>query len=335
VGNVTRPAQAVPPSGTVFAAPNPVSLWRMTSGPLPLPPKLPTSLVRIAAFSVVVALIVLGLKFVAYFMTGSVALYSDALESVINVVAAGGALLALWVAARPADANHPYGHTKAEYLSAVAEGVLIVLAAISILRVAIPDLMNPKLVDAPLIGLGVNLIASVINALWAGVLLRVGRTARSPALLADGRHVFSDVITSVGVLIGVLLAKFTGWHVLDPALAVLVALNILWSGWNLMKESVGGLMDAGVNPATERRIRTVISEQAEGALEIHDLRTRHAGRTTFIEFHLVVVSDMTVSDAHAICDRLEEAIQTEMEGAHVTIHVEPQDKAKHHGVLVL
>ncbi|AFD25460.1 Putative cation efflux family protein, CzcD-like protein [Deinococcus gobiensis I-0] len=283
----------------------------------------------------VVALGVLGLKFVAYRMTGSVALLSDALESIINVVASGAALLALWVAARPADANHPYGHTKAEYLSAVAEGVLIVLAAVGILRIAVPDLFAPRPVEAAWAGLGVNVLASLINGAWAAVLLRAGRRTRSPALLADGQHILTDVVTSIGVVVGVVLAVLTGWAVLDPLLAILVALNILWSGWGLLSRSVGGLMDAGVDSPTETRIRQAMREHAEGALEMHDLRTRTSGTLTFIDFHLVVPGEMSVREAHAICDRLEDALRAELDEVQVTIHVEPQDKAKHHGVLVL
>lgn len=289
----------------------------------------------IALGSVVVALLVLALKFLAYQVTGSVALYSDALESIINVAAAVAALIALRVSARPADATHPYGHSKAEYFSAVAEGVLIVLAALSIVREALPALQNPRTLEAPWNGLAINLGATVLNGLWAGVLLRTGRAARSPALLADGRHVLTDVATSVGVLGGVALAALTGIGWLDPALALLVAVNILWSGWQLVRESVGGLMDAGVDPQTEGRIRQLLSTHADGALEVHDLRTRHAGRLTFVEFHLVVPGTMTVQDAHAICDRLEEALFAELPGVAVTIHVEPPDKAKHHGVVVV
>ncbi|GHF30055.1 cation diffusion facilitator family transporter [Deinococcus metalli] len=295
----------------------------------------PTATLTIALGSIFVALVVLGLKFLAYAMTGSVALYSDALESIINVAAAVAAFIALQVAARPADANHPYGHTKAEYFSAVAEGVLIVLAAISIAREAIPVLLAPRAVDAPYAGILVNLGASALNAVWATLLLRTGRASRSPALLADGRHVMSDVVTSVGVLIGVVAAKLTGLAFLDPALALLVALNILWSGWQLVRDSVGGLMDAAVDSKTEGRIRALLSEHGDGALEVHDLRTRHAGRMTFIEFHLVVPGTMTVESAHTICDRLEDALRAEMPDISVTIHVEPQEKAKHHGVLVL
>ena len=290
--------------------------------------------VRIAAGSVIVALIVLGLKFLAYRMTGSVALYSDALESIINVVAALAALIALRVAARPADENHPYGHSKAEYFSAVAEGVLIVLAAGAILREAVPALAHPLVKDAPLTGLLVNLAASTLNAVWATFLLREGRALGSPALLADGRHVMSDVVTSVGVLVGVLLARLTGWHVLDPLLAALVAVNILWSGWHLVKESVGGLMDVA-DPDTTAQLRELLRTHGAGALEMHDLRARSAGQVTFVEFHMVVPGEMTVAQAHAICDRLEHGIQAELTGAQVTIHVEPADQAKPHGALVL
>jgi cation diffusion facilitator family transporter len=292
-------------------------------------------LTRTALQSVLVALLVLGLKAVAYLLTGSVALYSDALESIINVVAALGAYFALRLSSRPADAGHPYGHSKAEYFSAVTEGVLIVLAAVSIIREALPVLQNPRVVEAPLLGLAISAGASVINLVWARLLLRIGRERRSPALTADGKHVMSDVVTSVGVLGGVLVARLTGWFILDPLLAILVALNILWSGYGLVRDSVGGLMDAAVDPSTERSIRQAMSEHADGALEAHDLRTRHAGAVTFIEFHLVVPGAMSVQEAHDICDRLEDAIRAVVEGASVTIHVEPQDKAKHHGVLVL
>ncbi|MFC5848002.1 cation diffusion facilitator family transporter [Deinococcus petrolearius] len=301
--------------------------------PAPSPAHIPP--LKLAALGVVVALGVLALKFLAYRLTGSVALLSDALESIINVVASGAALLALWVAARPADANHPYGHTKAEYLSAVAEGVLIVLAAVGILRLAVPDLFAPRPVEAAWLGLGINVLASLVNGVWAAVLLRAGRRTRSPALLADGQHILTDVITSVGVVVGVVLAVLTGWAVLDPLLAILVALNILWSGWGLLSRSVGGLMDAGVDSPTETRIRQAMSEHAEGALEMHDLRTRTSGAVTFIDFHLVVPGEMSVREAHTICDRLEDALKAELDDVQVTIHVEPQDQAKHHGVLVI
>jgi len=291
--------------------------------------------VQTALGSVLVGALVLGLKFAAYWLTGSVALYSDALESIINVVAAGAALLALRVSAKPADANHPYGHHKAEYFSAVLEGVLIVLAALSILREAWLGFLAPRPLDAPVLGLAVNAVASVLNGVWAWLLVRRGRRWRSPALVADGRHLWADVVTSAGVLVGVGLVALTGWLVLDPALAALVALNILWSGLRMVLQSMSGLMDEAASPDVLARIRALIATYAEGALEAHDLRTRHAGRTTFIDFHLVVPGTMSVAEAHEICDRIEAALKRDVEGAVIIIHVEPDEKAKHKGVLVL
>ncbi|ADV65987.1 cation diffusion facilitator family transporter [Deinococcus maricopensis] len=290
---------------------------------------------RLALGSVLIGLLVLALKFVAYQLTGSVALYSDALESIINVVASIAALIALRISARPADANHPYGHTKAEYFSAVLEGTLILLAAFAILREAVLGFMHPRAFDANSTGLLISGGASVLNGVWATLLLRFGQRWRSAALTADGRHLITDVVTSVGVLVGVGLAALTGWRVLDPLLAAVVAVNVLWSGWQLVRESVGGLMDAAPAPEVVAQIRDIIARTAVGALEAHDVRARHAGHATFIEFHLVVPGDMRVAEAHGICDRLEETLQAQIEGAVVTIHVEPEGQAKHTGVLVL
>ncbi len=289
----------------------------------------------LAAISVVVGVVVLALKLGAWLLTGSVALYSDALESIVNVAASAAALLAVRFGAKPADANHPYGHHKAEYFSVVLEGVLIIVAALSILREAYLALHAPRMFTAPIEGLAVSAIASAINGGWCYVLITEGRKRRSPALEADGRHLLTDVLTSAGVIAGLLLALLTGIALLDPALAALVALNILWSGWRLIRESFGGLMDEAVPPDTLDEIRKAISANAEGAIEAHDLRTRHAGRATFIDFHLVVSGAMPVSEAHAICDRIERALRATVSDATITIHVEPEEKAKHHGVLVL
>ncbi len=289
----------------------------------------------LAAGSIAVGLIVLALKYVAYHLTGSVALLSDAIESIVNVATAIAALLAINFAAQPADANHPYGHHKAEYISAVIEGVLIVIAAIAILREAWLAYHTPRMVDAPWLGLAVNGGASVINAVWCYILISQGRKHRSPALVADGRHLFTDVVSSFGVLAGVALAALTGLSVLDPILAALVAVNILWAGWRLMKESVGGLLDEALPDADLSRIRSVIAANADGAIEAHDLRTRQAGRMTFVDFHLVVKGQMSVTEAHDICDRLERAIKAEVQDALISIHVEPDDKAKHSGIVVL
>ncbi|KRW95036.1 cation diffusion facilitator family transporter [Paracoccus sp. PXZ] len=290
---------------------------------------------RLAFGSILVGLIVLALKTLAWWLTGSVALLSDALESTVNVATAVAALIAIRVAAKPADRSHPYGHHKAEFFSAVLEGVMIIVAALLILREAWHGFQNPRMLDAPVEGLLVNGAASILNALWCWVLISRGRRLRSPALVADGRHLLSDVISSVGVVAGVALAVVTGWAVLDPALAALVALNILWSGWKVMASSLSGLMDEAVSEDTLADIRATISDAATGAIEAHDLRTRHAGPRTFIDFHLVVDGQTTVDAAHDICDRIEQALKRKLPGALITIHVEPEHKAKHSGVVVI
>lgn len=290
---------------------------------------------RLAQYSLLLGLLILALKAGAYLLTGSVALYSDALESVINVVASGAALLALSVARKPADAGHPYGHAKAEYFSAVLEGVLIVLAAVSIIYSAYQDLRAPNPLEALGAGLLVSLGATLLNAGYGTYLVRSGRQLRSPALVADGQHLLTDVVTSGGVLVGLGLVALTGWTVLDPVMAMLVALNILWMGGRLVGSSLRSLLDEAAPPETQALIRRLVAEHAEGALEAHDLRTRHAGRLTFIDFHLVVPEHFTVGQAHAICDRLEAVIEREVPDSEITIHVEPEGAAKHRGVLVL
>ncbi|HZT49315.1 MAG TPA: cation diffusion facilitator family transporter [Hyphomicrobiaceae bacterium] len=291
---------------------------------------------RLAALgSIVVAGLVLGLKYLAYWLTGSVALYSDALESIVNLITALVALYAVHISAQPADRRHQFGHHKAEYFSAVLEGVLIVVAALLILREAYDALLAPRALREPLQGLAVNGLATALNAGWAYFLLGWGRRQRSPALVGDGWHLMTDVATSVGVIAGLLLAAATGWQVLDPALAALVAANILWAGWRLVSQSVSGLMDEAVTGEVGRRIRQIISENAHGAMEAHDVRTRMAGRVTFIELHLVVPGEMTVAASHAICDRIEAALKEAVHGAQVLIHVEPEDEAKQTGVPVV
>jgi cation diffusion facilitator family transporter len=294
-----------------------------------------TRTMRLAVGSIVVGVVVLGLKTLAYLMTGSLALLSDALESTVNVATAIAALIAIRVALQPADQNHPYGHHKAEFFSAILEGVMIVLAALLILREAVPALLAPEPLVAPLEGLAINVVASVVNGLWCWRLIREGRRERSPALVADGRHLLSDVVSSVGVTVGVLLAIVTQIPYLDPALAVLVALNILWSGWRVMRDSMSGLMDEAVPGEALEAVREIISSRGEGAVEAHDLKTRQAGRATFIDFHLVVPGETTVADAHAICDRIEAGLKARIKDAVVTIHVEPEHKAKHSGIVVL
>lgn len=294
-----------------------------------------TPALKIAIGSVVVGIVVLGIKYLSYTMTGSVALLSDAMESIVNVVTAIAAFVAIRIAALPEDKNHPYGHHKAEFLSAVIEGVMIIIAAFLILIEAYDAFFTPHMMQAPYAGLGVNIIASIINGAWCWVLLRRGRALRSPALVADGHHLLSDVISSVGVTVGVLLAAITGWAVLDPLLAVFVAINILWSGSKVIQSSVSGLMDAALPPDTVKQIEAIIAEHGSGAVQAHDLRTRTAGNLTFIEFHLVVPGSMTVNASHALCDRIEAALREHTPNLRINIHVEPMEKAKDAAIEIL
>ncbi len=287
----------------------------------------------VAAASIGVAFAVMGIKYLAYMMTGSVALFSDALESIVNVLTGIAALVAIRVGAHPPDRRHPFGHHKAEYFAAVLEGALIIVAALVIFHEAYGALLRPRVMTEPVAGLAVNGVATALNAGWAWILINRGRVWKSPALAGDGRHLLSDVITSVGVLAGLVLATVTGWSILDPLLAGLVAFNILRMGYELATSSMSQLLDEAASPEILASIRSAIKANADGALQAHDLRTRTAGPATFIEFHLVVPGSMSVRAAHDICDRLEAAIEAEIEGAQVVIHVEPEHKAKHKGAV--
>lgn len=193
---------------------------------------------------------------------------------------------------------------------------------------------NPRLPEAPALGLAINAMAGVINAVWATILIRVGKKHSSPALAADGHHIMSDVVTSVGVLVGLVLALMTGYAILDPLLAILVAINILFQGSKVIIHSLGGLMDRAVEPEEDEAIKKAIAENSGGVIGVHDLRTRRAGSAAFIDFHVVVPASMTVQEAHDICDRLEDAIRDVIPGASLAIHVEPEGE-KAHGVKVI
>lgn len=278
-----------------------------------------------AAVSLAGACVVLGVKWVAYRVTGSVALYSDALESVVNVAAAGLAFLLLRVAVRPADREHPYGHSKAEYFSAVVEGSLILVAAIGIVREAVPRLFDPKPITDAALGLGISVVASSINAALGLFLLKEGKKLRSPALRADGAHVLTDVATSAGVVLGTALAASTGALILDPLLAIAVALLIVFTGWKLVRDSIGGLMDHAVTDEQRKAVEAAIDARLGPGMGKHALRTRVSGRVTFVELHLTLPGATPLSEAHALCDRIEEAIEAALPGADVTVHAEPAE----------
>jgi len=289
---------------------------------------------RLAFYSIIVAFAVMGIKFVAWWLTGSVALYSDALESIVNVIAATIAWIAIRISHKPADLNHQYGHQKAEYFSAVIEGVLVVLAALMVFYSAYSALASDHEVVEPALGMMISAGAAAINGYWAWLLISTGRTEKSPALTADGKHIMTDVVTSVGVLLGLALMMLTGWIVLDALMAVIVGANVLREGWRVISSSIGGLMDAALDADEAELIQKTILANATGAIEVHDIKTRVSGPASFVEFHLVVDGSMSVQAAHEICDRIESQITSAVSGARTTIHVEPDDKRKHGGLRV-
>lgn len=271
-------------------------------------------------------LIVFALKLGGYVLTNSVAILSDALESVVNVAAALLAF-ALRVSAMPADENHPYGHTKSEYVSGFLEGLLIGVAGVLIVQASVSRLMRPRAPDANALGLGLTVLARVVN-LGVGLrLLRAGRENRSVALEADGQHLRSDVWSTAAVLLGVLLAIFTGWAWLDPLIGLLVALGVPWLGWNVVRRALAGLLDESLPPHRVAAVTTAIKRFRGEFIEYHDLRTRRAGPRTFVDFHLILPRDLPLQAAHDLCDRVEDAIDRELPGGSVIIHVEPEEFA--------
>jgi cation diffusion facilitator family transporter len=269
-------------------------------------------------------LALLLVKAAAWWQTRSVALLADALESIVNVAAAAAAAWAVSVARRPPDTRHPFGHTKAEYLSAVAEGLLVVVAAAGIVQQSWQRLLRPEPLAALATGLLLATAAAVVNAALAAHLQRTGLSTRSPALLASAAHLRADVMTTAGVLAGLLAARATGWWRLDPLIGLLVGVNVVRLGFVVVRDSVGGLMDEALPTAEVAQVEAIIRREMEGALQYHDLRTRRAGPGRFVELHLVVPGAMRVDRAHAICDRIEEAIARELTGTVVVVHVEPE-----------
>ena len=273
--------------------------------------------------SIAAALVTIALKGTAWWLTGSVGLLSDALESLINLVAASLAYLSLRYSARPVDASHTYGHEKIEFFSSGLEGGLIFVAAGGIGWLAFNRLFGSAKLGPLDWGLLISCVAAAINGAVAWVLLRTARKYRSLVLEADGKHLLTDVWTSVGVLAGLGLVSLTGWDFLDPLLALLVAANILWTGFGLMRRSFDGLMDRALPAAELDAIHAAIRRNVSADMDYHALRTRQAGTRRFADFHLLVPGGMSVLDAHAVGDRVEAAIREALPGIEVTVHVEP------------
>jgi cation diffusion facilitator family transporter len=281
------------------------------------------SLTNLALLSIAAAVVTLSLKFGAYALTGSVGLLSDAVESTVNLVAALTALFALWYAARPVDRSHPYGHEKIEFFASGIEGLLILLAAGSIGWFAIGRLIDPQPVEAVGLGVAVSLVATVVNLAVARILLRVAAARDSIVLKADGQHLMADVFTSIGVIAGLILVRVTGIDRLDPIIALIVAVNIVWTGIGLIRTSIDGLLDRALAEADQERIRAVIQSQLEPGETFHALRTRKAGARRFVDFHLLVPGKFSVQDAHDVTERVERAVKTAFPGTEVTVHIEP------------
>lgn len=282
------------------------------------------SLTRFAWLSIAAAVATILLKAGAYILTGSVGLLSDAIESLVNLAGAIMALGMLTIAARPADENHVYGHSKAEYFASVTEGILILGAAIGIISTAVNRLLHPRELEQLGIGLAISVAASVVNLIVSRILLREGKSRHSISLEADAHHLMTDVWTSVGVIGGVAIAGFTGWQSLDPIIAILVALNIIWTGFQLVRRSVAGLMDEALPSKEQELIKKVMETYQAKGVTFHALRTRQAAARQFISVHMLVPGEWTVHDAHHIAEDFEAEVRETL-GSVVTIltHIEP------------
>ena len=283
----------------------------------------PQSLTRFAWLSIGAALATMALKTLAYYLTGSVGLLSDAMESLVNLAGALMALSMLTVAARPADEDHPYGHGKAEYFSAGVEGTLILVAAASIAYAAVQRLLHPRALEQLGLGLAVSVVASLVNLVVALILLKAARAHRSATLSANAHHLLTDVWTSVGVLVGVGAVALTGWQSLDPLVAIAVAVNIVWTGTRIVRDSVYGLMDAAL-PVTELELLKKLLDRYVGeGVHYHALRTRQSGARRFVSLHVLVPGEWSVQHGHDTLERIEADIRRALPPVTVFTHLEP------------
>jgi len=291
---------------------------------MPTPPASTTSLTRFAWLSIVAAIVTISLKMLAYWLTGSVGLLSDALESVVNLVAAVAALFALIVAAREPDEEHAYGHGKAEYFSSGLEGLLILFAAVTIVWVAIRRLIEPAPIESAGIGLTVAVVASAVNLLVALRLFAASKRYNSITLEADARHLVTDVWTSVGVVVGIIAVQLTGWTRLDPIIALAVAVNIVWTGYHLLRRSMLGLLDTAIPPEELQIVEKVLDRyRAGGEVQTHALRTRQAASRRFVSVHILVPGEWSVERGHDLAEQIEHEIRADLPGTTVFTHLEP------------
>jgi cation diffusion facilitator family transporter len=294
-----------------------------------------STLTRFAWLSIAAAIVIIFLKGAACALTGSVGLLSDALESLVNLVAACVALIALAVAARPADDDHPYGHDKAEYLSSGLEGALIFFAALAIGAAAVERLIYPRPLEQLGVGLALTTLATLINFAVARKLLAAGRQYDSIALEADAHHLMTDVWTSVGVVVGVGAVAIVGWPWLDPVVALVVAVKIVWTGYELLKRSILGLMDTALPSSEQDSIRQVLDRYRAHGIDYHALRTRRSGARRFVSLHLLVPGAWTVQQSHDLSEKIEDEVRACLRNTTITTHIEPIEdpRAWHDAVL--
>jgi cation diffusion facilitator family transporter len=290
--------------------------------------ELRVNLQKFAWLSIVVSVVVFGMKMAAWSITGSVGLLSDALESTVNIVAAVVALFAIRAAMKPADSVHHFGRGKAEYFSAQIEGFMILFAALIIVYTAIERIINPRELESIGWGLTISTIAAVINGGTAIILLRTGKQHRSPALVADGKHLLTDVWTSVGVIVGVGLVVITGWQRLDGVVALAVGLNIVVTGVRLLRASTAGLMDKALSDEDHLKIVEVLQSHESESVKFHALQTREAGRERFVSMHVLVPGDWSIQKGHDLSEIIEAEIKALLEHTTVSTHVEPLEDAR-------
>lgn len=275
--------------------------------------------------SIAAAVVTMAVKFLGYLLTGSVGLFSDAAESVVNLVAALVGLWAVTLSARPADEDHSYGHTKAEYFSSGVEGALILVAALVIGVEAIPRLLHPEPIEQAYLGLTFSVIGALINGVLAWFMLREGKKQRSMSLQADAHHLFTDVVTTAGVLVGVLLVVLTHWYILDPLVALLVAVNIIWTGVKLLRQTGLGLLDTALPKEDLEVVSSVLDPYRQHRIDFHAIRTRMAGRRRFVSFHVIVPGAWTILKGHALCEEIELALHDALPDSTIFTHLEPRE----------
>ena len=293
----------------------------MTTKAVVLPER--SSLTRFAWLSIAAAVTTISMKSIAYLLTGSVGLLSDAVESIVNLLGAIMALGMLTIAARPADAEHSFGHSKAEYFASVVEGILILIAASGIAYTAVERMLNPRPLEQVGVGLVVSVGASIVNFVVARILMKAGKQHNSITLEADAKHLMTDVWTSVGVISGIGLIALTGWVRLDPIVALIVAINIVWTGIGLIRRSVDGLMDVALPDHEREAVQVVMEKYRQKRVEFHALRTRQAASQRFLSVHMLVPGDWTVHDAHHIAEDFEGDLRTALGDAVISTHLEP------------